>query len=139
MYGPPGRAYIYFIYGMHWMLNCVAEPEGQPAAILIRAMIPSEGLDMIAMHRQKVRPRDWTNGPARLCQALDIDSRFNGANLTDPESNLIIEPGYPVAPENRIIGPRVGIDSVPEPWRSKPWRYQIDLKSWTPPPDIHPL
>ncbi len=130
MYGRPGHAYIYFIYGMHWMLNVVAEPEGAPAAILIRALLPSEGLDIIAVRRAGVRLKDWINGPARLCQAMDIDGRLNGTNLTDPQGILVIEPGQPVVDEAVIQGPRVGIQGVPEPWRSKPWRYRIDLAKW---------
>lgn len=132
MYGPPGRAYIYFIYGMHWMLNVVAEPVGSPSAILIRAILADEGLDIIAARRKRARPRDWTNGPARLCQALDIDSRMNGVDLTDPASPLIIEAGLPVPDQSITIGPRVGIENVPEPWRSKPWRYRVDPDTWPP-------
>lgn len=131
MYGIPGRAYIYFIYGMHWMLNVVAEPEGMPSAILIRAILPSEGLDIIASRRGNARPMDWTNGPARLCQALDIDGQMNGADLTSTKDNLFIVPGQPVPAEAIIEGPRVGIEGVPEPWRSKPWRYRIDRSKWT--------
>ncbi len=125
MYETPGRAYIYFIYGMHWMLNVVAEAEGSPAAVLIRAILPTEGLEIIRSRRGKARPRDWTNGPARLCQALDIDGRLNGADLTDPEGTLVIEPGSAPPEESVIVGPRVGIQGVPEPWRSKPWRFRV--------------
>lgn len=139
LYGPPGHAYVYFIYGAHWMLNCVAEPENQPAAVLLRALIPSEGLDYIAKQRGKVRPRDWTNGPARICQALDIDNRFNHADLTSTQDCLWIEAGKTVAASEVITGPRVGIDNVPEPWRSMPWRFRIDLKTWKLPPDAKPV
>ena len=125
MYGPPGRAYIYFIYGMHWMLNVVAEAEGLPAAVLIRAIMPSEGLDMIAERRAKARPQDWVNGPARLCQALGIDGQLNGADFTDACGSLVIEAGQAVVEERVIVGPRVGIDGVPEPWRSMPWRFRV--------------
>lgn len=137
MYGPPGRAYIYFIYGMHWMLNVVAEPEGEPGAILIRAILPSEGLGFIAARRQKVRPRDWTNGPARLCQALAIDGKLNGVDLTDPAGELVIEPGQPVSESSLITGPRVGIDNVPEPWLSQPWRFLVNLPTWNLPSDAN--
>ncbi len=132
MYGPSGRAYVYFIYGMHWMFNVVTGTEGDPNAVLIRAILPDEGVDFIAERRSKrqVRPRDWTNGPARICQALEIDQRLNGVDLTDPGSELIIEAGEPVADAFVITGPRVGIDSVPEPWRSKPWRWRIDTQNW---------
>lgn len=117
------------------MLNCVAESDHQPAAALIRAMIPSEGLSYIAERRQKARQRDWTNGPAKICQALDINGAFNGADLTSQQEHLWVEPGYAVAESNIITGPRVGIANVPEPWRSMPWRFRIDLKTWDLPPD----
>lgn len=126
MYGPAGRAYVYFIYGMHWMLNCVAEEEGFPAAVLIRAIYPEEGLDEIARRRDRVSPRHWTNGPARLCQAMGIDGTCNGVDLTAPQSLLRIEPGVDIPEAVVLRGPRVGIDRVPEPWRSLPWRLYID-------------
>jgi DNA-3-methyladenine glycosylase len=123
MYGPAGFAYIYFTYGMHWMLNFVTEGEGVPAAVLIRAIEPAEGIELIAARRSGRPARDWTNGPAKLCQALGIDGRLNGTDLTDPEGCLFVEAGPP-APENLVeTGPRVGIDSVPEPWQSVPWRF----------------
>ena len=73
MYGPPGRAYVYFTYGMHWMLNCVAGPENFPAAVLVRAVLPQEGLEVIAARRAG-RPRAiWCDGPGKLTLALGID------------------------------------------------------------------
>jgi DNA-3-methyladenine glycosylase len=137
MYGIPGRAYIYFIYGMHWMLNVVAEPEGTPAAVLIRAILPSEGLAFAEPTVPTATRRDLrfqpTNGPGRLCKALNIDGRLNGVDLTDGKGSLFVEPGQPLAEGNVIQGPRVGIDGVPEPWRSKPWRFRIDGTKWTEP------
>ena len=134
MYGPPGRAYIYFIYGMHWMLNAVTGPVGFPAAVLIRAILPEEGLDEMARRRARTPMREWTSGPAKLCKALGIDRTQNGVDLTDPSGPLWIAQGAAVPDGAVITGPRVGIDSVPEPWRSKPWRFQIDLQSWNPAP-----
>lgn len=124
MYGPAGRAYIYFIYGMHWMLNAVAEAEGSPCAVLIRAILPVEGIAWIAARRSPARQPDWTSGPARLCKALDIDGRLNGINLSDPHSSLVIEPGITLLEGDVLRGPRVGIERVPEPWRSQPWRFR---------------
>lgn len=129
MYGPPGRAYVYFIYGMHWMFNVVAEQAGSPSAVLVRAIVPDEGLDAIAAQRGGARPRDWTNGPARVCQALGIDGQSNGADLTSAAGCLVIEPGQPPAELKIIAGPRVGIQNVPEPWRSMPWRFRVDGKA----------
>ncbi len=125
MYGPPGHAYVYFTYGMHWLLNAVCQPEGSPAAVLIRAIAPEAGLDVIAARRSRVPPAHWTDGPAKLTMALGIDGALNGVDLTDPFSPLSIEEGEFV-PDDRVqMGARVGIDSVPEPWKSIPWRFRL--------------
>jgi DNA-3-methyladenine glycosylase len=121
MYGPPGHTYVYFTYGMHWMLNVVTEREGFPAAVLIRAMDVTEGSDIISTRRQG---RD-TKGPGKLTRALGIDAALNGISLCDPDEGLWIEPGTSVAGSDIITSPRVGLNTVPEPWRSKPWRFQI--------------
>ena len=130
MYGPPGRAYVYLIYGMYWCLNAVTCPEGEPAAVLIRAIWPIEGLDWIAGNRPGAPPHRWADGPGKLCRALQIDGRLNASPLTDPASGLWIEPGPSVSEDIVRRGPRVGIQSVPEPWRSQPWRF------WIEPPDL---
>ena len=123
MYGPPGHAYIYFTYGMHWMLNFVVEPEGFPAAILIRAIDPEEGLDVIAERRGSQPRQHWTDGPAKICQALGIDGSLNGADLCAPDAELFVEKGVSI-PESQVsTGPRVGLNTVPEPWKSIPWRF----------------
>lgn len=129
MFGPPGRAYVYFTYGMHWLLNCVSETEGYPAAVLLRAIVPLEGREIIAARRAGRPAREWCSGPARLCQALGIDGRLNGAGLCDPHGELWIEAGEPPPADRVRTGPRVGIDSVPEPWLSMPWRFRTD---WLP-------
>jgi len=125
MYGPPGRAYVYFTYGMHWMLNCVSGAEGQPAAVLIRAITPCEGEDRIAAHREGQPRKEWCNGPAKLCQALKIDGSMNGAELYSENDGIWIETGKVVHDEWITTTPRIGINSVPEPWRSIPWRYRV--------------
>ncbi len=127
MYGPPGHAYVYFTYGMHWLLNCVTGPEGFPAAVLVRAILPREGIETIAANRAGQPCKLWCNGPAKLTRALAVDGGFNAANLCDPQGSLWIEAGRPV-PDHRVRnGPRVGIQRVPEPWRSIPWRFLADL------------
>jgi len=123
MYGPPGRAYIYFTYGMHWLLNVVCMPEGFPAAVLIRAIVPQEGLDRMAAKRVGRPEAHWTDGPAKLTQALVIDGCLNGVDLTDPFGDLWIEDAPPVTDSLIKVGPRVGIHSVPEPWKSIGWRF----------------
>jgi DNA-3-methyladenine glycosylase len=121
MYGPPGHAYIYFTYGMHWMLNVVTEKEGFPAAILIRSMEAIEGEQIISTRRGGAD----THGPAKLTQALGIDASLNEAKLYDPFGALWIEAGKPDASFEIISGPRVGLFSVPEPWKSIPWRFRL--------------
>jgi DNA-3-methyladenine glycosylase len=121
MYGPPGHAYIYFTYGNHWMLNVVTEKEGFPAAVLIRAIQPIEGVDLMMKRRQG---RD-TFGPGKLTQALGITVSQNYADLTDPDSGLWIEAGVKVPDQSVTIGARVGLNTTPEPWFSKPWRFLV--------------
>ncbi|HSO27547.1 MAG TPA: DNA-3-methyladenine glycosylase [Anaerolineales bacterium] len=125
MYGPPGHAYVYFTYGMHWMLNCVVAQEGYPAAILIRALRPTEGLEIIAGRRAPQPSARWTDGPAKLCQALNIDKSLNGADLCAPEAALFFEAAESFPDASVTKGPRVGLNSVPEPWKSIPWRFLV--------------
>jgi len=124
MYGPPGHAYVYFTYGNHWMLNAVTEREGFPAAVLIRAIWPIEGVEIMSARRQG---RD-TFGPGKLCQALGIGRGENQADLTKTAQSLWIEAGVKVPDSAVTISPRVGLFNVPEPWKSKPWRFWV--KGW---------
>jgi DNA-3-methyladenine glycosylase len=125
MYGLAGVAYVYFTYGMHWMLNFVTGAEGRPEAVLIRAIEPVEGIQTIAARRSPRPEREWTDGPAKICQALGIDGSFNGADLMVPEARLFVEAGDPV-PDSRVaVGPRVGLGATPEPWLNKPWRFRL--------------
>jgi len=125
MYGPAGRAYVYFVYGKHWLLNLVTENEGFPGAVLIRAILPDEGKELIARRRAGQPEKRWTDGPAKICRALHIDGEMNGLNTCCPGSALFVEQTQEL-PERLIkAGPRVGINSVPEPWRTKPWRFMV--------------
>ena len=90
MFGPPGRAYVYFIYGNHWCFNAVCQPEGVGEAVLIRAIEPVFGLDWMAQRRPGRERIDWTNGPGKFCQALSIDRALDGADLTCADSPLFI-------------------------------------------------
>jgi DNA-3-methyladenine glycosylase len=121
MYGPPGHAYVYFTYGNHWMLNAVTEKEGFPAAVLIRAIQPVEGVE-IMMERRKGRD---TLGPGKLTQALGITKSENNVNLTESGSGLWIEAGQFIPDKSVTISPRVGLYTVLEPWKSMPWRFLI--------------
>ncbi|GAB4522971.1 MAG: DNA-3-methyladenine glycosylase [Anaerolineales bacterium] len=125
MFGLPGYAYVYFTYGMHWLFNCVTEPPGMPAAVLVRAIQPLEGIALIARRRAGRPPAQWTNGPAKLCQALGIDGACNGLDLCAPDARLFIESGTPVPEERVTTGARVGLYTVPEPWKSIPWRFCV--------------
>jgi DNA-3-methyladenine glycosylase len=125
MYGPPGRAYVYFTYGMHWMLNCVASPIGFPAAVLVRAIRPLEGRETVANRRPGRAEAIWCNGPGKVTQALGIDGGLNGVDLTSIEGNLWIESGSPIPDEQVAVSPRIGLGSTPEPWLSMPWRFKI--------------
>jgi DNA-3-methyladenine glycosylase len=125
MYGPPGLAYVYFTYGMHWMLNVVSEAEDFPAAVLIRALEPQERIDVMLQHRPVPRPIELCRGPAKLTQALRIDQALNGVDLCNRRGDLWIESGVPVTARSVMRGPRVGLFTTPEPWKSKPWRYWV--------------
>jgi DNA-3-methyladenine glycosylase len=121
MYGRAGNAYVYFTYGHHWMLNVVTEREGFPAAVLIRAIQPIEGVATMMRRRSG---RD-TYGPGKLTQAMSITKAQNGIDVTSAHSTLRIERGKAVPNSFVTIGPRVGLTTVPEPWLSKPWRFLV--------------
>lgn len=124
MFGTPGVSYIYLIYGMYWLLNVVAKPPGvdYPAAVLLRAVEPVEGLDYMAAQRDGRRQTEWTSGPGRLTMALGIDRSLHGLDLTAPGSPLRFETGEPLPDDAVVTGPRIGLN-VPEPWFSQPWRF----------------
>ena len=126
MFGPAGFAYVYFTYGIHWMFNIVTGQPGEANAVLVRALEPVEGEDVMALNRGGKRPKsEWTNGPAKLAQALAIDKKLNGANLFEPDGVIWIEDGTAVEESSLGVGPRIGLGKTPEPWHSMPWRYWI--------------
>ena len=128
MYGEAGRAYIYFTYGMHWLLNVVADKVGSPAAVLIRAVFPIAGEDAMALNRPHLAySSQWLNGPAKLTQAFALDGSLNGHDMCNTESQLFVEEGLAVPEKMLKIGPRVGLGTTPEPWLSQPWRWEL---SW---------
>ena len=123
MYGPPGRTYIYLIYGMYHCLNVVTEQEDFPAAVLIRALEPQEGWESMRRRRASRSDRELTNGPGKLCQALDIDRRLNDINLTTHDG-LFLEEGEPEIAEHIAISPRIGL-TVPGRAAEAPWRVYV--------------
>ncbi|MBN2044428.1 MAG: DNA-3-methyladenine glycosylase [Anaerolineales bacterium] len=126
MYGPPGVAYVYFTYGMHWLFNIVTRPAGLPEAVLVRAIVPAEGLEIIAQRRGSQPRKRWADGPAKLTQSLGIDRRHNNLDLCASDAEIFIAAGISVPDEWVTIGPRVGLGTTPEPWLSKPWRFFIE-------------
>ncbi|HSJ65038.1 MAG TPA: DNA-3-methyladenine glycosylase, partial [Gemmatimonadaceae bacterium] len=107
LFGPPGVAYVYFIYGVHWCLNAVTREEGFGSAVLIRALEPVEGIPLMRERRRVAKDRDLTNGPGKLCQALGVAAAQNGLSLVD--SALTIHPGAPLPDDAVAITPRIGI------------------------------
>ena len=108
LYGPPGTAYVYFIYGVHWCFNAVTRAAGLPSAVLIRALEPVAGLPLIRQRRSAIRvDRDLTNGPGKLCAALGIDGTQNGLRLD--RLPLRIRSGELVPDADIAVSPRIGI------------------------------
>jgi DNA-3-methyladenine glycosylase len=108
MYGPAGHAYVYFIYGMHHCFNVVTEREGFPAAVLVRALEPVEGIDVMRAHRRGRDGVELTNGPAKLCYALAVDRALNGVDLV-ASTELWIERDVAIEDGQVATGPRVGV------------------------------
>jgi len=123
MYGPGGFAYVYFIYGMHYCLNVVTEAGGFPAAVLLRGIIPLEGIDLMAARRSGRPRRSFTDGPAKLCQALAIDRQLDGHDLTQGV-DLWLEPGEPVLDKQIVATPRVNV-SGDDRARTVLWRWAV--------------
>jgi DNA-3-methyladenine glycosylase len=135
MYGPPGHAYVYFTYGMHFCVNLVCSPEGHASAVLIRAGRVVEGAVLARARRSgtasspgrsprraALPDRDLARGPARLCEALDIDRTQNGADAIDPGSPLrVYAPPEPVPAASISRGPRVGVSRAAD----VAWRFWI--------------
>ena len=146
MYGPPGRAYVYLVYGMHDCLNIVTGPAGSPAALLVRAVEPLAGVDAMraaaerrAAERRRVAPRPGIaagrartpdhrlgSGPGLVCAIFGIDRALTGHDLFDPAAAIRVEPPPAGEPRPAIAtGPRVGIGYAEAPWNSVPWRFAI--------------
>jgi DNA-3-methyladenine glycosylase len=115
MFGPPGYAYVYRSYGIHWCLNLVCEPAGSAGAVLIRALQPTEGLRAMRRRRGVTDERLLCSGPGRLCEALRITGTDNGMALDAPPFALFARIGAVEV----VVGPRIGITKAVD----KPWRY----------------
>lgn len=124
LYGSPGTAYVYFIYGVHWCFNAVTRSVGLPSAVLIRAVEPVEGMELMRTRRGAERDRDLANGPGKLCAALGITGEVNGMPLR--ESAIEILRGVPVPDANVAITPRIGITKCAD-W---PLRWLVADSPW---------
>jgi DNA-3-methyladenine glycosylase len=121
MWGPPGRAYLYFCYGMHWMLNVVTGPEGEATAVLIRGAEVVSGLDEVLRRRKAARATpSLCAGPGKVAQALGLERSFDGHDLLAP-GGLELLPGVP--PPTILAGPRLGIGFATPEDQARPWRF----------------
>lgn len=147
MFGPPGHAYVYLVYGMYDCLNVVTEPTGDPAAILVRAVAPLEGVGAMRLDRvvrsvgrrkglspdraaaaaariDRLPATRLASGPGLVAAAFGLDTGWTGLDLCDPTSPLRLEPAPPDEPRPVVDrSPRIGIDYAAEPWVSRPWRF----------------
>lgn len=126
MWQDGGRTYVYFTYGMHHCVNVVASVEGDPVAVLIRALEPIESLDLMYQHRKKAkRDTDLCSGPAKLCQAMAIDRTLDGCDLINSPVLFIEQTRKTTIPASRITtGPRIGV-SYAQDWADKPLRFYL--------------
>jgi DNA-3-methyladenine glycosylase len=122
MFGPPGHAYVYFTYGMHFCVNLVCGEPGRAAAVLLRAGEVVAGADVARLRRSGAPDRDLARGPARLTKALGIDRALDGADVCALRSPLRVLRGAPVAAEQVRTGPRIGISAAAD----LPWRWWVD-------------
>lgn len=119
MFGPPGYLYVYFTYGMHYCCNVVVGPAGYGSAVLIRAVEPIEGLNILRDINPHKKDKDLTNGPAKLCKILGIDKALNGHFLGNKPIKLILKPA--LAKNKIVVTTRIGINKA----QTKPWRFYI--------------
>lgn len=121
-YGLGGHAYVFFVYGMYHQLNFVLGPTGHPHVVLIRAVEPLEGIDLMRQRRGNMKDKNLTSGPGKLCIALDIDRSLNGASLTGDK--IWVEEHKIIRQDEIAIGKRIGIDYAAED-AEKPFRFWV--------------
>jgi DNA-3-methyladenine glycosylase len=122
MYKIGGTAYVFFVYGMYNQFNVVTNAEDIPHAVLVRALEPAEGIELMRKRRQRHGEHNLTNGPGKLCIAMGIDRKLDAADLLG--NRVWLEEGVTVKRSSISSGPRIGIDYAEE-WRDKPWRFWI--------------
>ena len=124
MYAEGGTVYVFFVYGMHHQFNVVAGPVGLPHAVLVRAVEPEEGVDLMKGRRPVSKERELTSGPGKLCRALGIDLTFDGEDLTVGRRVWLEETGERFAPDDIAAGPRIGVAYAGED-ALQPWRFWV--------------
>ncbi|MGI9068547.1 MAG: DNA-3-methyladenine glycosylase [Pyrinomonadaceae bacterium] len=122
MYGPGGTAYVFFVYGMYNQFNVVTNVKDAPHAVLIRALEPVEGIELMRRRRHRQPDHNLTNGPGKLCIAMGIDRKLDAADLLS--NKVWLEEGEEISRARIASGPRIGIDYAEE-WMEKPWRFWI--------------
>ena len=129
MFGPPGRAYVYLVYGMHHCLNVVCAPDGEASAVLVRAIEPVAGLALMRARRgARAGPDERLGaGPARACQALDVDRRHNGLDLVTDAALWLADDGTRIPQAAVVSGPRIGVEYAGPDWASRPYRLGIGV------------
>ena len=127
MYQQGGVAYVYFVYGMYYQFNVVSNVADTPHAILVRALEPIEGIELMRERRHLHPDHNLTNGPGKLCIAMGIDRALNGSDLLGDD--VWLEEYETVSPRRIAKGPRIGIDYAEE-WIDKPWRFWIRDNSY---------
>jgi DNA-3-methyladenine glycosylase len=143
MFGPPGRLYVYFTYGMHFCANIVCQPPGTAGAVLLRALSPVAGVEQMRLARRRrsqnaaaapatssrgdrpLRDEQLLAGPARLCQAFGIDRSLDGVDLTDPASPLVVADDGTSPPARPGVGPRIGLGARVGDAAQFPWRFWV--------------
>ncbi|SDP06948.1 DNA-3-methyladenine glycosylase [Pedococcus dokdonensis] len=127
MFGPAGRLYVYFSYGMHWCANVVCGPRGAASAVLLRAGEVVAGEEVAASRRTGVRQRDWARGPARLTKTLALAGGDTGSDVCAPDGAVQLHgPPDPVPAEVIRCGPRVGVSGAGGDATAYPWRFWLD-------------
>jgi len=122
MFGPPGHAYVYFIYGVYYCLNIVTEEVGHASAVLIRALEPVEGIELMQQRRGTQKLHSLASGPGKLCLAMAIDKALNGVDMCRGNILYVEDRGEP---RPKIVArPRIGVDYAGK-WKDKPWRFLI--------------
>ena len=124
MFGVGGTAYVFFVYGMHHQFNVVTGPEGLPHAVLVRAVEPDEGVDLMRERRPVSKERELTSGPGKLCRALGLDLSHDGEDLTRGARVWLEETGVRFEPDEIASGPRIGVDYAGDD-ALRPWRFWV--------------